>query len=192
MRVRSLILPALAGWLGTGCALAQSNPNNSATNPYYGSVQVVAASPDVKPLSIDDAILLGVQNNLALTEARQNQQTAQAQASQTLNLLLPNLDISGGTGLHQYNLEAQGFRPGLLGDFSGLLPPSAFAGFKFIVKVDTTEGHANLSQTLFNWAGWDLYRAMKIGAKAAYYTAQSTRGLVVLNVGTTYLQAIAD
>src|SRR5277367_6074131 len=184
MTVARLIVPVLAAWLAAASALAQSNPNNSATNPYYGSVQVAPATPEVKQISIDDAILLGIQNNLALTEARQNQQTAQAQASQTLNLLLPNLDISGGTRLHQYNLEAEGFRPGLLGDFSGLLPPSAFAGFKFIVKVDTTEGHANLSQTLFNWAGWDLYRAMKIGAKAAYYTAQSTRGLVVLNVGT--------
>jgi outer membrane protein TolC len=180
------------GWLGAACALAQSNPNNSATNPYYGSVQVVAVTPEVKQLSIDDAIQMGIQNNLALTEARQNQQTAQAQAAQTLNFLLPNLDVSGGTGLHQYNLEAQGFRPDFLAAFSSLVPPSQQGTFPFIVKVDVTEGYANLSQTLFNWAGWDLYRAMKTGAKAAYYNAQSTRGLVVLNVGTTYLQAIAD
>jgi outer membrane protein TolC len=190
MSRRGLIVVALAGWMGTACAMAQSNPNNSAVNPYYGSVQVVPATPDVKQLTIDDAIQLGIQNNLALTEARQNQQTAQAQASQTLNLLLPNLDINGGTGLHQYNLKAQGFRGGLLASFG--VPPSEAANFPFIVKVDLTEGHANLSQTLFNWAGWDLYRAMKTGAKAAYYSSQSTRGLVVLNVGTTYLQAIAD
>jgi len=192
MIVRRLIAPVLAGWLGTVCAVAQSNPNNSATNPYYGSVQVAPATPDVKQLSLDDAIRMGIENNLALTEARQNQQTAQAQASQTLNLLLPNIDITGGTGLHQYNLQAQGFRPGLLSSFGQLVPPSEAANFPFIVKVDLTEGHANLSQTLFNWAGWDLYRAMKTGAKAAYFNAQSTRGLVVLNVGTTYLQVIAD
>jgi outer membrane protein TolC len=192
MSRRRLIGLALAGWLGTACPLAQSNPNNSATNPYYGSVQAIAATPDVKGLSIDDAILMGIQNNLALTEARQNQQTAQAQASQTLNLLLPNLDISGGTGFHQYNLAAEGFRGGLLPLF-GITPEEAAAlNLSFLVKVDVTQGQANLSQTLFNWAGWDLYRAMKTGAKAAYYTAQSTRGLVVLNVGTTYLQAIAD
>jgi len=190
MNRRRLIVSALAGWLGTACAVAQSNPNNSATNPYYGSVQVTPATPDVKQLSIDDSILMGIQNNLALTEARQNQQTAQAQASQTLNLLLPNLYVSGGTGFHQYNLMAQGFRGQLLASFG--VPPSEAANFPFIVKVDLTQGQANLSQTLFNWAGWDLYRAMKTGAKAAYYTSQSTRGLVVLNVGTMYLQAIAD
>lgn len=189
MSRRTLIVSALAGWALTACSVAQSNPNNSAANPYYGSVQVAPATPEVKQLSIDDAIRMGIENNLALTEARQNQQVAQAQASQTLNLLLPNLDVTGGTGLHQYNLEAMGFRPGALG---GALPPALAANFPFITKVDLTEGHANLSQTLFNWAGWDLYRAMKTGAKAAYYNAQSTRGLVVLNVGTTYLQVIAD
>lgn len=192
MKKSRLIASALAGCLGTVCALAQSNPNNSASNPYYGSVQAVPATPEVKQLSLDDAIRMGIENNLALTEAREQQKTAQAQASQTLNVLLPNIDISGGTGLHQYNLQAQGFRPGLLSSFGALIPPSEAANFPFIVKVDLTQGQANLSQTLFNWAGWDLYRAMKVGAKAAYYNAQSSRGLVVLNVGTTYLQAIAD
>jgi outer membrane protein TolC len=190
MTVARLIVPALVGWLGVASALAQSNPNNSATNPYYGSVQVAPAAPEVKQLSIDDSILLGIQNNLALTEARQNEQTAHAQASQTLNLLLPNLDVWGGTGLHQYNLEAQGFRGELLKSFGA--SPSEIAEFKFVTKVDVTQGQAKLSQTLFNWAGWDLYRALKSGAKAAYYTSQSTRGLVVLNVGNIYLQAIAD
>lgn len=185
-------MSVLAGWMGTVYALAQSNPNNSATNPYYGSVQVVSATPEVKQLSLDDAMRMGIENNLALTEARQNQQTAQAQASQTLNLLLPNIDVIGGTGLHQFNLAAQGFRGELISSFGALLPPSEAQNFSFITKVDLTEGHANLSQTLFNWAGWDLYRAMKVGAKAAYYNAQSTRGLVVLNMGTTYLQVIAD
>src|SRR5271154_7383460 len=158
MTVARLIVPVLAAWLAAASALAQSNPNNSATNPYYGSVQVAPATPEVKQISIDDAILLGIQNNLALTEARQNQQTAQAQASQTLNVLLPNLDISGGTGLHQYNLMAEGFRGGLLSEFASVIPPSEAANFPFVTKVELTEGHANLSQTLFNWAGWDLYR----------------------------------
>jgi outer membrane protein TolC len=171
---------------------AQSNPYNSASNSYYGSVQTVPYTSDTKQLSLDDAIRLGIENNLALTLARENQKTAEAQASQTLNVLLPNIDVSGGTGIHQFNLQAQGFRPGLLSSFGALVPPSEAANFPFIVKVDVTQGQANLSQTLFNWAGWDLYKAAKAGAKAAYYNAQSSRGLVVLNVGTAYLQVLAD
>ena len=185
-------MSALLGCLGTVGAVAQSNPNNSATNPYYGSVQAVAATPGVKQLSLDDAMRMGIENNLALTEARENQKTAQAQASQTLNLLLPNLDVTGSTGIQQFNLEAQGFRPGLLSSFASVVPPSEAANFPFLVKVDLTQGQANLSQTLFNWAGWDLYRAMKSSAKSAYYNAQSSRGLVILNVGTIYLQTLAD
>jgi outer membrane protein TolC len=192
MSVRRTIVSALLGCLGVACAVAQSNPNNSAINAYYGSVQAVSAVPGVRQLSLDDAMQMGIQNNLALTEARENQKTAQAQTSQTLNFLLPNLDVTGSTGIQQFNLESQGFRPGLLSSFSSVVPPSEAANFPFLVKVDLTQGQANLTQTLFNWAGWDLYRAMKYGAKAAYYNAQSSRGLVVLNVGTIYLQALAD
>jgi outer membrane protein TolC len=192
MSVSRIVVSALLGCLATVCAIAQSNLNNSATNPYYGSVQAVAATPGVKQLSLDDAMRMGIENNLALTEARENQKTAQAQASQTLNLLLPNLDVTGSTGIQQFNLEAQGFRPGLLSSFASVVPPSEAANFPFLVKVDLTQGQADLSQTLFNWAGWDLYRAMKSSAKSAYYNAQSSRGLVVLNVGTIYLQALAD
>lgn len=190
MKKYNLIACALAGFLSAACALAQSNPNNSASNSYYGSVQAVPLTPEVKQLSIDDAMRMGIDNNLALTLARENQQTAQAQASQTLNVLLPNIDVTGGTSFEQINLEAEGFRGGLLHEF-GITPEEA-AHLSFIVKVDVTHGQVNLSQTLFNWAGWDLYRAMKAGAKSAYYNAQSSRGLVVLNVGTAYLQALAD
>ena len=190
--INRLIASAMVGCLVTAYALAQSNSNNSATNPYAGSVQVVAAVPGVKQLSLDEAMQLGIENNLALIQARENQHTAQAQASQTLNLFLPNIDVTGSTGIEQFDLAAQGFRPGLLASFGSVVPPAEAANFPFIVKVDLTQGHANLSQTLFNWAGWDLYRAMKSGAKVAYYSAQSSRGLVVLNVGTTYLQVLAD
>jgi outer membrane protein TolC len=192
MKKSGLIALGWMGCLGIACAFAQSNPNNSAVDPYYGSIQVVTATPGVQQLSLDDAIGMGIQNNLALTLARQNVKAAQAQASQTLNVLLPNVDIQGSTAFHQYNLEAAGFRPDFLSAFSSLIPPSQLGTFPFLVKVDVTQGQANLSQQLFNWAGWDLYRAMKSGAKAAYYNAQSSRGLVVLNVGTIYLQTLAD
>src|ERR1700761_8283401 len=110
MKRKGRVALALVGCLGTACAFAQSNPNNSATNAYYGSVQAVAATPDVKQLTLDDAIRLGIENNLALTEARENQQTAKAQTLQALNSLLPNIDVQGSNGLHQFNLEAEGFR----------------------------------------------------------------------------------
>ncbi|MBV8674572.1 MAG: TolC family protein, partial [Acidobacteriaceae bacterium] len=170
-------------------ASAQSNPNNSAQNPYTGSVQAVAATPGVKPLSLDDAIRLGIENNLALTLARFNQSSAQAQKLQLANDLLPNLSAHAETGLHQLNLRAAGFNKALLTQFG--VPPAQAASFPYIVKVDSTVGQVNFSQALFTLAGWDVWKAAKANERAAYYATQSSRGLVVLNVGTAYLQALA-
>lgn len=172
--------------------LAQSNSGNSAADPYVGSVQAVAATPEVRPLSLEDAIRLGIENNLALTLARENQKTAEAQKLVALNLLLPTVDIVGSTAFHQYNLAAQGFRPSILPKFASLAPAGSAGGFPLIVKVHETQGRADFSQQLFNWAGYDLYRAAKSSARTAYYNAQSSRGLVVLNVGNAYLQALSD
>ncbi len=49
----------------------------------------------------------------------------------------------------------------------------------------------NYSQTLFSLPTIDRYRAAKANARAAYFSTQSSRGLVVLTVGTAYLQALA-
>jgi outer membrane protein TolC len=187
--VSPFILAAFVASLLSISALAQANPNNSAQNPYAGSVQAVAATPGVKPLSLDDAIRLGIENNLALTLARLNQESAVAQKLQLANALLPNLSIHGETGLHQLNLRAAGFSPGLLPQFG--IPPSEAASFPYVVKVDSTVGQVNMSQALFTWAGWDVWKAAKANERAAYYATQSSRGLVVLNVGTAYLQALA-
>src|SRR5271155_173423 len=183
---------AIAGafsWLCCAFAMAQANPNNSAQNPYAGSVQPVAAPPGVKPLSLDDAIRLGIENNLALTLAHLNEQTAEAQKLQLANALLPNISLHGETGLHQLNLRAAGFSPGVLTQFG--YPPAEAASIPYIVKVDSTIGQVNFSQALFTWAGWDVWKAAKANQRAAYYGSQSSRGLVVLNVGTDYLQALA-
>jgi outer membrane protein TolC len=171
-------------------ALAQSNPGNSAENSYVGSVEAVPATPGVRQLSLNEAIDLGIQHNLALTLARLNQKTAQAQKLQLENYLLPNVSLHGEVGLHQYNLAAEGFRPGVITQF-GFTEAEA-TSTPLVVKVNSRIGQINLSQALFTWSGWDAWRAGKANERAAYYSAQSSRGLVVLNVGTQYLKIIAD
>jgi outer membrane protein TolC len=184
----------VAGLVLALCASAgaQSNPSNSAINPYAGSVQAIPATPGVRQLSLDEAIRLGIENNLALHLAKDQQQAAQGQKLRLVNVLLPNLSLHGETGVHEFNLEALGFHPSSLPLFASHLPkgvsPSAF---HLVTKVDTTIGQIDFSQALFNWGGYDVWRAAVAGQKAAFYNAQSARGLVVLNVGTAYLQAIA-
>jgi outer membrane protein TolC len=189
MKKAFLALGALAAG---AAAMAQSNPANSAVNPYTGSVQAVAFTADVRQLSLDDAIKLGIQNNLALTLAREQQRTDAAQKLELANVLLPNLSVHGETGVHEYDLEALGFHPSIVGEFAGHLPPGTnLSSIKLITKVDTTIGQVNFSQALFNWAGYDVWRAAQSAEKASYYNAQSSRGLVVLDVGDSYLQALA-
>jgi len=169
--------------------LAQGTANqNSATNSYYGSVTSVAQTAGTMQLTLDDAIRLGLENNLALTLARDQQKTASGQRLQTLNTLLPNITLEGQNGVHQYNLEAEGFRGGLLSQFPGF---SSTQGLSFVPVVTVTQGQVNLSQTLFNLSSIEQYRAAKVGESVAFYNMQSSRGLVVLNVATAYLQALS-
>ncbi|WP_446745462.1 TolC family protein [Silvibacterium acidisoli] len=184
----------LSAAVGVSCASAQANPNNSAQNAYLGSVQAVAVTPEVKHLSLDDAIKLGIENNLALRLAQLNEKTAEAEKLQALNYLMPNISLHGEHGIHQSNLAASGFSTGLITEFLTAfgLPASDATQFPLIVKVNSTVVQANVSQQLFTWSGWDAWKAAKYNERAAYYGAQSSRGLVVLNVGTAYLQAIAD
>ena len=60
-----------------------------------------------------------------------------------------------------------------------------------MVKVNSTDAMVNYSQTLFSLQNIDLYRAAKADERAAYFSKQSSRGLVVLTVGDAYLQALA-
>jgi hypothetical protein len=166
-----LVLCALAAGAG---ALAQSNPNNSAMNPYLGSVQAVPLTPGVKQLSLDDAIKLGIEYNLALTLAHEQQKSADAEKLQLANILLPNLSLHAETGLHQVNLEAQGFHPAAFSEFASFIPKGAVVSL--VPKVDTTNAQFNFSQALFNWAGYDVWRAAQAEQRAAYYNANRRAG----------------
>jgi outer membrane protein TolC len=185
----ALVAALLILVLGAGAALAQSNPDSSARNPYAGSVEAEALAPGVRRLSLNEAIDLGTKHNLALTLAGLNQKSAQAQKLQFENYLLPNISLHGEVGIHQYNLAAQGFRPALITQFG--IPPSQASQFPLVTKVNTRIGQINFSQALFTWSGWDAWRAAKANERAAYYSRQSSLGLVILNVGTAYLKVIA-
>src|SRR6185437_11906053 len=133
-----LIALSAAVLLAAPFALAQSNPDNSARNAYAGSVEAVPFTPGVRQLSLNEAIELGVKHNLALTLARLDQDTAHAEKLQLLNYLLPNISLHGEVGVHQYNLAAQGFGPGLISQFG--IPPAEAARIPLITKANTRIG----------------------------------------------------
>jgi outer membrane protein TolC len=178
---------------GLTASPAQSLMNpSSAQNPYYGSITMGTVSPETLHLSLEDAVQRGIQANLALAEARVQQQQSDAQRLESLDPLLPSIKAEGATGAHQYNLATFGFSPTLLSRFAPLFPGVNLASFSTIVKVDVTTADAALDWTVGDLAAYTRYRAAKESLKAAYYNTQSSRGLVVLNVGNQYLQTLAD
>ncbi len=182
--------PVTAG-LTTPSLQSLTNPS-SAQNPYYGSVTMGTVSPETLQLSLDDAIQRGIQANLAITEARIQQQQSDAQRLQSLNSLLPDVKAEASTGAHQYNLATFGFNESFLNQIAPLFPGLNPADFKQIVEVDVTTADAALDWTMLDLAAITRYRSAKESVKAAFYNTQSSRGLVVLNVGNQYLQTLAD
>jgi outer membrane protein TolC len=181
----------MAVFLSAGMLPAQTANQSSAQSPYYGSVTTVKATDGVKPLTIDQAIGMGIEHNLALIEAREQEQSAKAQSLQNLQYLLPTVTAQADSGVHQINLAALGFSSSLLGKAAPLFPDLNLSSFPTVVKVNVTDAMVNYSQTLFSLANIDRYRAAKQNEVAAYFNKQSSRGLVVLTVGNAYLQTLA-
>src|ERR1700728_2905272 len=189
MTIRSLMAAIVL--LSSGRLPAQTANQSSAQSPYYGSVTNVKPTDGVKPLTLDEAIAMGIEHNLALIEARQQELSAKAQTSESLQSLLPTVTAQADSGAHSFNLAAFGFSSSLLAKAAPLFPGLDLAAVKTVVKVNSTDAMVNYSQTLFSLQNIDLYRAAKANERAAYFSKQSSRGLVVLTVGDAYLQAVA-
>jgi outer membrane protein TolC len=178
-------------WLSAGALPAQTANQSSAQSPYYGSVTTVQPTGGVKPLTLDEAIAMGIEHNLAMVEARDQEQSVKAQSLASLQPLLPTVTAQADSGAHQINLAALGFSGSLLGKVAPAFPNFDFATFPSVVKVNVTDAMVNYSQTLFSLPNYDRYRASKANVVAAYYSKQSSRGLVVLTIGDAYLQTLA-
>ncbi|MEO6911355.1 MAG: TolC family protein, partial [Edaphobacter sp.] len=161
------------------------------TVKFPGGVTIERATTDALPLSLDDAIERGLQHNLQMELARQNQRMVHGQVLTVANNLLPSVTAEVYTRTQEINLAAMGFKPQSLGpilkEFG--IPPGAFST---IVKVDTTAARLNVNQQLFNVPAYYLYRAAQKADTVASMTTLNTQGNVILDVGTQYLRALAD
>ena len=182
---------AVALACAAGVAQAQMGNPSSGQNPFYGSVTLRPATDEVLQLSLDDAVRRGLENNLGLREAESGEKVIQGEKNEALQEFLPTITVSGGTGVFQHDLAAQGFGPGVIGQFASLLGMSGAGSFNPITKDDLTQGRINYSQILFSGpviAGW---KAAGAAERAAHFAKMSARGEVVQQVATAYLHAIA-
>jgi len=98
--------------------LTAQTPNpSSAANPFFGSVTAQAASDETLRLSLDEAVALGLKNNLGLKEAEADERSLQGQKNEALQNFLPSIALDGSVGVHQLNLVSMGFGPGTMKAF---------------------------------------------------------------------------
>lgn len=179
--------------LGTATSLAQTDsspvpntpgqaiPGTNGASPFASSVPTKLV-PGIMPLSLADAISRGLRQNLGLLLSHEDVRSARGQRWQQLSALLPHVTASPFLADSKINIDQAGFS-GLASLFH--LPAS-------VGPYSYFDARAAVSQTLFDWKSISATRAASQSVKAADYTFQDAHDLVVLAVGYTYLQAIAD
>ena len=159
--------------LGPGASLAQG--------PFTSSVPG-KPEPGVLQLSLQDAMDRGLKQNLGLLLSGENVRAARGERWKQLSALLPNVNSSTYIDDSQVDLAEFGFTF----KFPGVAIPTVVGPFTYF------DSRAYLTQSVFDWGAINSQRAASQNEKSAEYTYQDARGLVLLAVGYSYLQAIAD
>jgi outer membrane protein TolC len=157
------------------------NPTVQVQGAYAGSTPGAAKMPFDGKLGLQDAIKRGLAYNLGETGATQALRQAQGQSRASLSNLLPNLNGTVTENVQTTDLKAFGFRF----NFPGFAIPNVIGPFNYM------DLRAHLSQSFFDLAAINNYRAAHDVADANRYSAQDARELIVLAVGGSYLQTIA-
>jgi outer membrane protein TolC len=146
-------------------------------NPFLGSVPAGKATAEIIPLSFSDAIDRGLRQNLGVLLTQDSTLAARGQRWRELSELLPHVSANVTESLQTVSLAQFGFKiPGF---------PQVIGPFNYL------DARGYLTQSLFNWNYLQTERASEQNLKAAQYSYQDARDMVVLAVGNAYLQTIA-
>ncbi|MGA9542909.1 MAG: TolC family protein [Candidatus Sulfotelmatobacter sp.] len=158
----------------------QQIPGTTGVSPFAASVPAKLV-PGVLSLSFQDAIDRGLKQNLGLLLSHADVRSARGERWQQLSALLPHVSGAPYVDASKINLPELG-----LTSLDGIPIPPSVGPFSYF------DARASVTQTLFDWKSINAARAANQSAKSADYTFKDARDLVVLAVGYTYLQAIAD
>jgi outer membrane protein TolC len=132
-------------------------------------------------LSLQDAIDRGLKQNLGALLSSAEIGSARGQRWEQLSALLPHVAAAPYVAASEINLAELGFT-----SLSGVSIPASVGPFSYF------DARVSVTQSLFDWKSINATRAATQNLKSAQYTFKDARDLVVLAVGYTYLQAIAD
>ena len=159
----------------------QAIPGTNGVSPFASSVPAKLV-PGTLPLSLRDAIDRGLKQNLGLLISNADIRSARGQRWEQLSALLPHVTAAPYVAESKVNVDELGF--------AGLAAQLHFRSSDVLFSY--FDARANLSQSLFDWKSINAARAANQSLRSASYTFKDARDLVVLAVGYTYLQAIAD
>jgi outer membrane protein TolC len=158
-----------------------TEPSSVAQGSFSGSVPS-KLEPGVVPLSLADAIARGLKQNLGLLLTGQDVRASRGERWQKLSALLPNVTTLSYVQDSKVDLAEFGFTF----NFPGITIPTVVGPFAYV------DARVYVTQSIFDWKAINKTHAATENVKSAQSTAKDARDLVILAVGYSYLQAIAD
>jgi outer membrane protein TolC len=152
-------------------------PSAGTQNPFTGSVPMGKATPEVLPLTFEEAINRGLQQNLGLLLASDSAISARGERWKELSNLLPNVNGTLGENVQTTSIAQFGFKiPGI---------PRVIGPYNY------SDIRGSVNQSVLNFNFIQKERAAAQNLKSAQFSYKDARELVVLAVGNSYLQALA-
>ena len=162
----------------TSTTSSASMQEGTGQNPFQGGAPPGPVQPGVLQLSLTGAIERGLRYNLGLLLSDQATLQARGARIHALGRLLPQVSAGTSETSEQINLKALGFP-----NFPGI--PSIIGPF----SVFDVRGYVD--QPILDLKDLHQERAASDNVKAARYTYQNARDLVVLVVANLYLEAVS-
>lgn len=178
MRRVSILLLFIGSWALQPAHAQMSGSTERSVSPFLGSVAEGEATSTPLKLSLDQAIQTGLRCNLGAVLSGERERGARGQRLVALSELLPEVDGHIRESSQQTNIAAFGFKafPGS----SSILGP--FAVF---------DARGSVRQSILDLESLRKVQASAQNVKAAEYSYQDARSVVVLVVTSLYMQAIA-
>ncbi|HBB97639.1 MAG TPA: hypothetical protein DC054_19835 [Blastocatellia bacterium] len=142
-----------------------------------GAAKITAA---VSNLSLEQAINLAIDNNLATLLAKAHEDEARGFQKEARSALLPNISGTAYQASVTENLAALGFTPGRFPGFTST----------FIGPFKNFDARARLQQTIFSLTALRNYQAGRAGVRTAQFEEGIAREQVATATALTYLETM--
>jgi outer membrane protein TolC len=171
--------PQAPGMAGGPVPSSSGMAGGFASGAFAGGVPTGEVQPGTLPLSISAAIDRGLKYNLGLLFTREDARDTRGERWKTLSSLLPNITAGTSETREQLDLAAFGF--------------SGLPGFPTVVgPFNVFDVRAYLSQSIFDLNAIERTHEQTEKVRAADYTYQDARDVVVLVCANLYLETVAE